>query len=64
MFIAAEMGKREREIAEMEKGKNVRIKFHMRRNAALVVLNCLDHELDGKVERLIIINKDLEVLLW
>ncbi len=62
MFTAAEMGNREREIAEMEKGKKVRIEFHARRNAALIVLDRLDHELDGNVERLT--NKDLEVLLW
>ena len=55
------MGNREREIAAMEKGKKVRIEFHARRNAALVVLDRLDHELDGNVERLT--NKDLEVLL-
>ncbi len=61
MFIAAEMGNRERIIAEMEKGKKVCIEFHARRDAALVVLNCLDHELDGNVERLT--TKDLEVLL-
>ncbi len=61
MFIAAEMGNREMEIAEMEKGKKVRIEFHARRDAALVVLNRLDHELDGNMERLT--NKDLEVLL-
>jgi len=61
MFISAEMGNREREIAAMEKGKKVRIEFHARRNAALVVLDRLDHELDGNVERLT--NKDLEVLL-
>jgi hypothetical protein len=61
MFISAEMGNREREIAEMEKGKKVRIEFHARRNAALVVLNRLDHELGGNAEKLT--NKDLEVLL-
>jgi hypothetical protein len=62
MFISAEMGNREREIAGMEKGKKVRIKFHARRDAALVVvLDRLDHKLDGNVERLT--NKDLEVLL-
>ncbi len=61
MFIAAEMGNREREIAEMEKGKKVLIKFHARCDAALVVLDRLDHKLDGNVERLT--NKDLEVLL-
>jgi hypothetical protein len=62
MFIAAEMGNREWEIVEMEKGKKVRIEFHARCNAALVVHDRLDHELDGNMERLT--NKDLEVLLW
>ncbi len=33
----------------------------MRRDAALVVLDCLNHELDGDAERLT--NKDLGVLL-
>ncbi len=61
MFISAEMGNREREIAGMEKGKKVRIQFHTRRNTALVVLDRLDHELDGNIKRLT--NKDLEVLL-
>ena len=62
MFISAEMGSREREIATMEKGKKVRIEFHIvRHNAALVVLDRLYHKLDGDVERLT--NKDLEVLL-
>jgi len=61
MFISAEMGSREREIAAMEKGKKVRIEFHVRHDAALVVLDRLYHKLDGDVERLT--NKDLEVLL-
>ena len=41
--------------------KKVRIEFHARRDAALAVLDRLDQELDGNVERLA--NKDLEVLL-
>jgi hypothetical protein len=45
----------------MEKGKKVRIEFHARRDAALVVLDRLDHELDGNAKRLT--NKDLKVLL-
>jgi len=61
MFISAEMGNREREIVAMEKGKNRRVEFHARRNATLVVLDRLDHKLDGNVKRLT--NKDLEVLL-
>ncbi len=55
------MGNREREIAEMEKNIKVRIEFHARRDAALVVLDHLHHELDGNVNRLS--NKELEVLL-
>ena len=61
MFISAETGNREREIVAMEKGKNVRVEFHARCNATLVVLDRLDHKLDGNVKRLT--NKDLEVLL-
>ena len=61
IFISAEMGNREREIAEKEKGKTVCNEFHARRDSALVVLNRLDNELDGNGERLT--NKDLEVLL-
>jgi hypothetical protein len=61
VFISAEMGNREREIVAMEKGKNRRVEFHARRNATLVVLDRLDHKLDGNVKRLT--NKDLEVLL-
>jgi hypothetical protein len=38
MFISAEMGNRERETAEMEKGKKVRIEFHARRDASFIVL--------------------------
>ena len=52
MFISAEMGNRKREIEEMEKGKKVRIEFHARRNAALIVLDRLDHKLDDNIERL------------
>jgi hypothetical protein len=61
MIIAAEMGNRKREIAEMEKDTKVRVEFHTRRNAALIILDRLDHESDGNMERLT--NKELEVLL-
>ena len=61
MFIAAEMGNRKREIAEMEKDKKVRVEFHTWRDAALIILDRLDHESDGNVARLT--NKELEVLL-
>ncbi len=45
----------------MEKDKKVHIEFHTRCNAALIILDRLDHELDGNVVRLT--NKELEVLL-
>jgi len=61
MFIAAEMGNRKREIAEMEKDNKVRVEFHTRRDAALIILDRLNHESDGNVARLT--NKELEVLL-
>ena len=61
MFIAAEMGNRKREIAEMEKDKKVRVEYHTRRDAALIILERLDHESDGNLARLT--NKELEVLL-
>jgi hypothetical protein len=61
MFIATEMGNRKREIAEMEKDKKARIEFHTRCDAALIILNRLDHESDGNMARLR--NKGLEVLL-
>ncbi len=61
MFIAAEMVNRERKIAEVEIGKKVRIDFHAMRNAALIVLYRLEHELGNDIPRLC--NKELEVLL-
>jgi hypothetical protein len=61
MFVAAEMGNQKRENAEMEKDKKVHMEFHARRDAALVVLDHLHHELDGNVARLT--NRELEVLL-
>ena len=61
MFIAAEMGNSKREIAEMEKAKKVCIEFHTRRNAALIILDRLNHESDGSAARLT--NKEMEVLL-
>ena len=62
MFIAAEMGNRKREIAEMKKDKKVHMEFHTRRDATLVVLNRLHHESDDNVARLT--NREQEVLLW
>ncbi len=60
-FIAAEMENCEREIAEMEKDKKVRIEFHTRRGVALIILDHFNHELDGNVVGLT--NKELKVLL-
>ena len=42
---------------EMEKDKKVRMEFHVRHDAALVILDCLHHELDGSVAGLT--NKEL-----
>ena len=50
-----------REIAEMEKGKKVRIDFHKRRDSALIALDRLEHELGNNIMRLC--NKELEALL-
>ncbi len=44
-----------------KKDKKVRIEFHTWRDAALIILDRLDHESDGNVARLT--NKELEVLL-
>ena len=49
MFIAAEMGNREREIAEMEKEKEVHIDFYVRCNAVLFVLDRLEHKLGNNI---------------
>ena len=62
MFIAAEIIRRKAEAAEREKEKKSRVEYHARREAALPIVDHLEHELDNNVGRLT--SKELEVLLW
>ncbi len=62
MFIAAEINRRKAEAAEREKEKKSRLEYHARHEAALPIVDRLEHELDNDVERLT--SKELEVLLW
>ena len=61
MFIAAEINRRKVEATEREKEKKRRVEFHARHEAALTIVDCLEHELDNNVGRLT--SKELEVLL-
>ena len=62
MFIAAEINRRKAEAAEREKDKKRRVEFHARHEAALPILDRLEHELENDVAQLT--SKELEVLLW
>ena len=44
------MKAREAEVTEKEKERKQRKEFHERRNAALIVLDRLKHELDGNID--------------
>ena len=61
MFIAAEINRQKAEAAEREKEKKRRVEYHTRREAALPIVDRLEHELDNDVRRLT--SKELEVLL-
>ena len=61
MLKAAEINRRKVEAAEREKDKKRRVEFHARREAALPILNRLEHELENDVAQLT--SKELEVLL-
>ncbi len=61
MLIAVELNQRNAEAAEREKEKKKRVEFHARREAALPIVDRLEHELDNDVGRLT--SKELEVLL-
>jgi hypothetical protein len=61
MFIAAEINRRKAEAAKREKEKKSRVEYHARREAALPIVDRLEHELDNNVGRLT--SKELEVLL-
>jgi hypothetical protein len=62
MFIAAEINRRKVEAAEREKEKKSWVEYNARREAALPIVDRLEHELDNDVGRLT--SKELEVLLW
>mgnify|MGYP007004156013 CR=1 FL=1 len=61
MFKAAEMNRRKAEAAEREKEKKSRVEYHTRREAALPIINHLQNDLGGDIQRLK--SKELEVLL-
>jgi hypothetical protein len=60
-FIAAKMGNRALEIAKMNTEKKAQIAYHMKKDAAELVLICLEHELDNDTNKLC--GKDLDTLL-
>ena len=62
MLKAAEINRQKGEAAEREKDKKRRVEFHARREAALPILDRLEHELENDVAQLT--SKELEVLLW
>jgi hypothetical protein len=46
MFKAAEINRQTKEVVEMENGKHSRVEYHLRRKAALPILECLVNELE------------------
>jgi hypothetical protein len=61
MLKATEINRQKAEAAEREKEKKSRVEYHPRREAALPIVNRLEHELDTNVGWLL--SKELEVLL-
>ncbi len=61
MFKAAEINRRKAESAEREKEKKSRVEYHARREAALPIVDRLEHDIDNDIRRLL--SKELEVLL-
>ncbi len=62
MFKAAEINWQSEEVAEMENGKHSRVEYHLRRKAALPILERLVNELKKNVGWQT--SKKLEMLLW
>ncbi len=60
-FIAAEMCFREATVKEKEKEKKSRMEGNVKRDAALITLDCLDNHLDGNSNALL--SKELQTLL-
>jgi hypothetical protein len=61
MFIVAELNWRRAEAAEREKDKKSRVEYHARHEAALLIVDRLENELESNVGWLK--SKELEVLL-
>jgi hypothetical protein len=61
MFIAVELNRWRAEAAERERDKKSRVEYHARREAALLIIDCLENELENNVGRLK--SKELEALL-
>jgi hypothetical protein len=61
MFIAVELNRRRAEAAEREKDKKSWVEYHARHEAALLIVDRLENELENDVGRLK--SKELEVLL-
>ena len=62
MFKAAEINRQTEEAAEMENRKQSRVEYHLRRKAALPILERLVNELEKNVGWQT--SKELETLLW
>jgi hypothetical protein len=62
MFKAAEINRQTAEAAELENGKKSWVKCHLRRKAALPILECLVNDLENNVGQQT--SKELEMLLW
>jgi hypothetical protein len=60
MFIAVELNQRRAEAKEREKDKKSRVEYHARREAALLIVDRLENELENNVGWLK--SKELEVL--
>ena len=62
MFKAAEINRQTEKAAEMENGKHSRVEYHLRRKAALPILEHVVNELEKNVGWQT--SKELETLLW
>ena len=63
LLIGQEIGDRKKRVAELEKERKKRLDFFERREAALIVLDRLEHDLAGDVSKLS--DTDLKkLLMW
>ncbi len=49
MFIAVQLNPRRAEAAEREKDKKSWVEYHARCEATLLIINCLDNELENNI---------------